>query len=53
MKWNIDIELIGFLIIVFLSFIGFILKFMGETDILIITSNILFILYGSVMALTK
>lgn len=48
-----DLELIGFLIIVFLSFIGFILKYMEETDILIITSNILFILYGSVMAITK
>ena len=48
-----DIELIGFLVIVFLSIIGFILKYMEETDILIITSNILFILYGSVMALTK
>lgn len=48
-----DLELISFLIIVFLSFIGFILKYMEETDILIITSNILFILYGSVMAITK
>ena len=48
-----DLELIGFLIIVFLSFIGFILKYTEETDILIITSNILFILYGSIMALTK
>lgn len=48
-----DLELIGFLIIVFLSFIGFILKYMEETDILIITSNILFILYGTVMAITK
>jgi len=48
-----DIELIGFIVIVFLSIVGFILKYIGETDILIITSNILFILYGSVMALTK
>lgn len=48
-----DLELISFLIIVFLSFIGFILKYIEETDILIITSNILFILYGSVMAITK
>lgn len=48
-----DLELISFLIIVFLSFIGFILKYMEETDILIITSNILFILYGSVMAIIK
>jgi hypothetical protein len=48
-----DLELIGFLIIVFLSVIGFILKYMEETDILIITSNILFILYGGIMALTK
>ena len=47
------VELIIFIFIVILSLIGFYNKNKYNTDTLMITSNILFILYGTFMAIIK
>lgn len=51
-----DIELILFLLIVLLGLTGMIFSIFNEMNIgnkLLITSNILFIVYGGFMAITK
>jgi hypothetical protein len=50
---HFDIELLIFILIVLLSLIGFYLKYTKKNDILIVISNILFILYGLFMSITK
>lgn len=50
---KLDIELIIFILIVFLSLLGFWIKYKNNNDKLLIVSNILFILYGLFMSITK
>lgn len=48
---NIDIEWILFLLIIALSLIGYFLFFKYNNCTLILISNILFIIYGTIMGL--
>lgn len=48
-----DLELILFILIVFIAFIGFALKYINNDSSLLIISNISFIFYGIFMAITK